>query len=284
MSSRFHSSLAKDLQAFLRYKRAMGFRYERQEETLLSFDRHLQKNMRQDPTRAEEYSRILAVPAKRSNSSPPNYLEPEHFRAFLKHVDIRKPFGTRDATLFLFLYNTGARISEALTLCWDDLRLDAPWQARLHGKGSKDRLCPLWKQTVVLLRKLHAQSGTSDQSRVFSNRRGQTLTRDGAAYLLRSHYEKARRIDSNLPSIRVHPHLLRHSCAVALLQARTDLTIIRDYLGHHSVATTSRYLQTNMAMKEEVLKRFWKRSGLAGSKARVSWRPSKSLLKFLQSL
>ena len=248
---------------------------------LRCFTRHL---LRQDPTRAEEYSRILALPSKRSNYSPPSYLEPEQFRAFLTHVDLARPLGVRDAALFLLLYNTGARINEALKLRWVDLRLDAPWQARLHGKGDRDRLCPLWKETVVLLRRLRDQGDTSDQSRVFLNRHGEPMTRDGAAYLLRSHYAKARKKDNSLPKTRVHPHMLRHSCAVALLQAGTELTVIRDYLGHQSVATTSRYLQTNMAMKEEVLKRFWQRSGLADSKRRKAWRPSKRLLQFLESL
>jgi integrase len=210
-------------------------------------------------------------------------LEPEQFRSFLDHVDLRKRFGVRDAVLFLFLYNTGARINEALQLRWGSLRLDRPWQVRLHGKGSKDRLCPLWKQTVELFRRLRGQNDCSPESAVFLNCRGEPLTRDGAAHLLRKHYEMARQTNRRLPEIRVHPHLLRHSCAVALLQAGIELIGIRDYLGHSSVATTSRYLQTNLAMKEKVLKRFWDRAGLQ-DKPRTTWRPSKGLFQFLQSL
>ena len=55
---------------------------------------------------------------------------------------------------------------------------------------------------------------------------------------------------------------MRHSCAVALLQAGVDVSVIRDYLGHASVATTSRYITTNLQMKREVLEAFWKRAGL----------------------
>ncbi len=68
-----------------------------------------------------------------------------------------------------------------------------------------------------------------------------------------------------------------------MLQAGIELTGIRDYLGHSSVATTSRYLQTNLAMKEKVLRRFWERAGLQ-DKPRSTWRPSKGLLQFLKSL
>ena len=247
---------------------------------LRCFVRHL---LRQDPTRAGEYSRILALPAKRTLQSPPDYLEPEQFRAFLNQVDRRKPFGVRDATLFLLLYNTGARISEALQLRWSNLRLETPWQVRLHGKGSKERICPLWKQTVDLLRRLRSQNEVSAESAVFRSRRGEPLTRDGAAHLLRLHFKRARHANRHLPDIRMHPHLLRHSCAVALLQAGVELTGIRDYLGHSSVATTSRYLQTNLAMKEKVLKQFWQRAGLQDN-PRTSWRPSRGVLQFLQSL
>ena len=247
---------------------------------LRCFVRHL---LQQDPTRAGEYSRILALPGKRTIQSPPGYLEPEQFRAFLNHVDLRKPFGVRDAALFLLLYNTGARISEALQLRWSDLRLEPPWQVRLQGKGSKDRLCPLWKQTVNLLRQLRCQANFTAESVVFLNRRGEPLSRDGAAHLLRVHFQRARQASRSLPKIRIHPHLLRHSCAVALLQAGVELTGIRDYLGHSSVSTTSRYLQTNLAMKEKVLKRFWQRAGLQEN-SRASWRPSRGVLHFLQSL
>jgi integrase len=76
---------------------------------------------------------------------------------------------------------------------------------------------------------------------------------------------------------------MRHSCAVALLQAGIGVTVIRDYLGHASVATTSRYITTNLQMKREVLEDFWKRSGL-DPKAPRKWRPSPRLLAFLESL
>jgi len=65
---------------------------------------------------------------------------------------------------------------------------------------------------------------------------------------------------------------MRHSCAVALLQVGIDVSVIRDYLGHASVATTSRYITTNLQMKREVLEAFWKRAGLDPSGPR-KWRP-----------
>jgi len=79
------------------------------------------------------------------------------------------------------------------------------------------------------------------------------------------------------------PHVMRHSCAVALLQAGVDVSVIRDYLGHASVATTSRYITTNLQMKRDVLEAFWKQAGLGPAPLR-KWRPSPKLLTFLENL
>lgn len=243
--------------------------------------RHL---LRHDPAHAQQYSRILAIPAKRTQHSPPIYLEPEHFRLLLDQVDLANPRGTRDAALLLFLYNTGTRVNEALLATWNDVHLFRPGHVRVHGKGSRDRICPLWKQTTNLLRRLHGASQAQPGDRLFLNARGQPMTRDGVAYLLRRYYQAARqRASSSLPNLRIHPHTLRHSCAVALLQAGIELTAIRDYLGHQSVATTGRYLQTNLAMKRDALNRFWSHAGLAAKPA-GRWCPAKKLICFLESL
>lgn len=247
---------------------------------LRSLVKHL---LRDDPARAEQYGRILALPAKRSPRIEPDYLEPEQFHLVLNQINTDTPRGVRDAAILLFLYNTGARVSEALLMRWSDLTLARPWQVRLHCKGGKERICPLWKQTVELLRQLQCQTATSVEGYVFLNSRGQPLTRDGVAYVLRHYYNLARERHTSLPLRSIHPHVLRHSCAVALLQAGIELTAIRDYLGHSSIATTGRYLQTNLATKREVLSKFWKRSGLE-SRQPKRWRPSQGMLAYLESI
>ena len=81
----------------------------------------------------------------------------------------------------------------------------------------------------------------------------------------------------------ITPHVLRHSCAVALLQSGTDVTVIRDYLGHASVATTGRYITTNLQMKRDAMQAFWKKAGIEPANTRA-WKPKADLLAFLQSL
>jgi integrase/recombinase XerD len=248
---------------------------------LHSWVKHL---LRHDPACADQYTRILALPAKRCRPQAlPDYLEPEEFRDVLNEARPQNAQGLRDAALLLFLYNTGARVSEALQLRWSDLTTDGSGQVRLHGKGGRDRLCPLWKQTTGLLVQLRQRTAVGPEGSVFLNAQGQPLTRDGVAYVLRRCYQRAQKRHPSLPKFSIHPHMLRHSCAIALLQAGIELTGIRDYLGHSTIASTSRYLQSNLAMKQKVLRRFWKRAGLDPEEPK-RWRPSASLLRFLQSL
>src|SRR5262245_62620282 len=82
---------------------------------------------------------------------------------------------------------------------------------------------------------------------------------------------------------RITPHVLRHSCAVALLQSGTDVSVIRDYLGHVSIATTGKYITTNLQMRRDALQTFWKRAGIEPARAR-RWKIEPNMLAFLQSL
>lgn len=243
-----------------------------------SFAEHL---LRHDVTRAEQYGRILTIPTKRAANRLVSYLEPEDVRAVLAAVEGQGPTNRRDRALLLLLYNTGARISEALALRPRDLQLERPRQARLYGKGGKERICPLWTDTAAALRELPLK--LNHDGPIFRNARGGSLTRDGAAYIIERYVGRAAQKRPTLRRRRVTPHVLRHSCAVALLQAGVDVSVIRDYLGHASIATTSRYITTNIEMKREVLQAFWARAGI-DHRPVGRWRPSPKLLAFLASL
>jgi site-specific recombinase XerD len=237
--------------------------------------------LRHDVTRGAQYQRILALRAKKARARVIEYLEPEQVRAVLAKPDQRSPLGQRDYALMLFLYNTGARIGEALGLSTADVHLTPPRHVRILGKGNKERICPLWAETGAALSRV--VDASAPQRRVFRSARGEALSRDGAAHALRKYVVLAARDVPSLRRHRVTPHVLRHSCAVALLQAGLDVTIIRDYLGHASVATTSRYISTNIQMKRDVLEAFWRRSGITRQPER-RWRPTASLLQFLSSV
>lgn len=245
-----------------------------------SFFKHV---LRDDLAHSQQYMRVLAIPAKKARQRPATYLEAEDVRLIINMPDRRTSEGWRDYTLLLFLYNCGARVSEATGLRWDELQLAAPRQVRLRGKGRKERLLPLWPETANALHRLRGMALGSDHQSVFVNRHGQPLTRDGVAYILTKHATAAA---CNRPSLKrknITPHVMRHSCAVALLQSGTDVTVIRDYLGHASVATTSRYITTNLQTKRDAMQAFWKKAGIEPANTKP-WKPKADLLAFLQSL
>jgi len=247
---------------------------------LRSFFAHL---VRHDLTRAAQYQQVLVLPLKRTSSGPAAYLEPEEMSVILEQPDRSSPLGLRDRALLLLLYNTGARVSEALAVRPQDLSLTRPRQVRLYGKGKKERLCPLWDETATALKSLPDLARNPPEQTIFRNRHGEPLTRDGVACLLRKYAALAARRTPTLRRRHITPHTLRHSCAVALLQAGNDPTVIRDYLGHASVATTNRYISSNLQMKREALDRFWRRAGLSPTRS-ARWKPKPGLLTFLTSL
>jgi integrase/recombinase XerD len=144
-------------------------------------------------------------------------------RVLLAVPDRSTAHGARNHALLLFLYNTGARISEALSLRLYDLQFVRPSRVRILGKGKKVRFTPIWSETADVLRSL--SRGRQPEEMVFRNARGDPLSRDGAAFLLGKYVKKAA---EKLP----------------LLQAGNDFSVIRDFLGHASIATTGLYIST----------------------------------------
>lgn len=245
---------------------------------LHSLFRYLASN---DPLIFDQCQRILAIPFKRTQRSTIDYLELEEIKAIFAAVDRTSLDGCRDYTLLFFMYETGARVEEVVSLPVRALQLQQPCQVRFLGKGAKERLCPLWPETVKLLRCFLKQKGVDPKADVpvFLNHRGERLTRHGVRYLLTKYVQIAVR---NCPSLKekcVHPHTLRHSTAMHMLQSGVDINTIRAWLGHLHVDTTTRYAQTNLEMKRKVLE---KHSAIP--KSNQPWKRNHGLLEWLDSL
>ena len=207
------------------------------------------------PDRLEHCQRILAVPFKRARACTVEYFEYEEIQAVLAAVDRSSPDGRRDYALLATMFNTGARVQEALNLRACDLRLEALPQVRLLGKGRKERLCPLWPQTAGILRALVVERGIGalPQEPLFCNHRGEPLTRFGVRYILRKYCERSRAATPTLAQKRLHPHSMRHSSAVHLLRSGVDIVTISHWLGHASVTTTNRYATVDLEMKRKAI-------------------------------
>lgn len=204
------------------------------------------------PEHLEWSSRILSVHLKKHAPAPMNYLDKREMKALLAAPDQRDRQGFRDYVLLLFLYNTGARASEASCLTVGDLDLESS-AVTLHGKGRKIRQCPLWKATTGKLRELVKQRATSQP--VFPNRRGQVLTRYGIHTLVERYARQAAARAPSLKTKRVSPHTIRHATAMALLRSGVDINTIRVWLGHVSLQTTHLYAESDLKMKAEALAR-----------------------------
>jgi site-specific recombinase XerD len=239
--------------------------------------------IRRDPTHSAEYGRIVSISGKKAPQPVVAYLEPSEVKCLLSQPNKTTLLGLRDYVLIQFLYNTGVRISEALSLLVSDVELTSPWQANVMGKGQKARICPLWRSTARLLRSYIAAWHLRPQSRLFCNARHGPLTRSGAAYILDRHFDAAKRQHPALRAREITPHRLRHSAACALLQSGVDLSTIRDLLGHESVRTTGRYTKANLKTKRRALETFWNTVNLSDRMPR-SWKPKPELLEFLASL
>ena len=200
-----------------------------------------------------EWSRqIKTVHFKKHVPGPRNYLEKEEMEALLEAPDQQDGKGFRDYALLLFLYNTGARASEASCLKIGDLDLVSP-VATLHGKGRKVRQCPLWKVTATALRRLVGNGAVSQA--VFVTRSGQPLTRYGIHTLVERHAHQAALKVPALRAKRVSPHTIRHATAMGLLRSGVDINTIRIWLGHVSLQTTHIYAESDLKMKAEALAR-----------------------------
>ena len=142
------------------------------------------------PEQLGSLQRIIGLPFKHgAQEAPIEYLERSEIEAVLNSIDRTTLRGRRDYALFALMFNTGARVQEVLNLRRRDVRVDAPCQVRLHCKGSKVRLCPIWPATARLLRDLmeQARSGEGDPADafLFTNAHGRQMTRFGVRYLLR---------------------------------------------------------------------------------------------------
>jgi len=206
-----------------------------------------------DPGSIAQCVEILNIPIKRGPVSEPCYLDPAEVTAILAQPDRSTIEGMRDHALLSFLYNSGARIQEVLDLCPDAIRFDSPSCVRLIGKGRKERMCPLWPETVMLLKKLLERQPRAPDQRLFVNRYGEPLSASGVRFKLAAYVKAATEISPTLRGKHVTPHAFRHATAVHLISAGVDVTVIRSWLGHVSLDTTNHYARANLETKRKAL-------------------------------
>jgi site-specific recombinase XerD len=233
-----------------------------------------------EPAAIAQCAEILHIPMKKDVKRAPCYLEPNEVEAILDQPDRTCLEGQRDYALLTFLYNTGARIQEALDVCPTAIRYEAPMCVRLLGKGRKERICPLWPETVALLKTLLRRQPRSHDEPLFANRYGAPLGASGVRFKLATYVRGAAQTVPSLSKKKVSPHAFRHAAAVHLVASGVDVTVIRSWLGHADLETTNHYAQANLDTKRKALEK------LEPSKIKKPprWRRDANLLAWLDSL
>ena len=232
-----------------------------------------------EPGLAGHCQRVLAMPLKRFERGPVEFLTSEETTALLNAPDATTWLGRRDQLLLQVAVQTGLRNSELTRLRRQDVQIGAGAHVRCLGKGRKARCTPLRSDVAARLSQWLVKQPPDPTTPVFPTARGNFMSSDALQRLVARHIRTAGKVCPSLQRKKVTPHTLRHTTAMDLLQRGVDITVIALWLGHESIQTTQIYLHADMAMKEKALAR--------ATKSKVApkrYRPEDRLLAFLENL
>jgi integrase/recombinase XerD len=233
----------------------------------------------QHPEHAETIARVLAIPPKRFDKALVTWLTEPELGALLAGPDTATWAGRRDHAMITLAAQTGLRVSELTGLIIADVHLGTGPHVSCHGKGRKQRITPLSKTTVTVLRAWLAERRGEPARPLFPNRAGGRLSRDAVEKRLAQHVAAAAGHCPSLKAKKITAHTLRHTAAMQLLHAGVDTTVIALWLGHEQAETTQIYLHADLAIKEKALARTTPPDTTPGR-----YKPPDQLLAFLESL
>jgi site-specific recombinase XerD len=231
------------------------------------------------PEHAALIARVLAIPPKRFDKRIVTFLTAPEIDALIAAPDQARWEGRRDRALLLLAVQTGLRVTELISLNCGDVTLGAGANVTCLGKGRKQRAVPLTNPVEALLQRWLSERAGRPTDPLFPTRTGRRLSRDAVALRVSTHTTTAAQRCPSLHDKRVHPHVLRHSCAMSLLQAGVDTSVIALWLGHAGVRSTDPYLHADMTIKEKALALTTPAAAPPGR-----YRPPDKVLAFLESL
>ena len=205
------------------------------------------------PEHAAVIQRVLAIPTARFDRPQITFLTQTECQALIDAPDPSRWEGRRDRALLTLTIQAGLRVSEVTAINCGDVTLDTGAHVRIHGKGRKDRAVPLTSATQAVLAVWTAERAGNPTNPLFPTRTGRQLSRDAVERLVQVHTDTARHSCRTLHGRRVHPHVLRHSCAMSLLHAGVDSSVIALWLGHADIRSTQPYIHADMTTKERAL-------------------------------
>lgn len=231
------------------------------------------------PEHAAVIQRVLAIPAKRFERATISYLTDREAAALVDAPDPSRWEGRRDKALLALALQTGLRVSELVGLDCGDVVLGTGAHVRCEGKGRRQRAVPLTTPVQAALRVWLAERAGGPFDPLFPTRAGRRLSRDAVERRVALHASAAAERCPSLGTKKLHPHVLRHTCAMSLLQARVDTAVIALWLGHADMRSTDAYVHADLSIKERALALTTPASVPPGR-----YKPPDAVLAFLESL
>jgi site-specific recombinase XerD len=234
----------------------------------------------EEPAHALHCQRILAMPTKRHEKRPIDFLNQEEIEALLAVPNSSIWLGRRDRALLSVAVQTGLRVSELVSMNCQDVVLGNGSHVHCLGKGRKERCTPLRSEVAKVLEAWLGERHGKPEDPVFPSMRGnKRLSRDAVERRVTKYTQLAAKNCPSLQGKRVTPHVCRHSSAMELLHHGVDRSVIALWLGHESPETTRVYLHADMRLKEQALSRTTPLDVKPGR-----YQPDDELLTFLEGL
>lgn len=249
-----------------------------------SFFKYLSWNY---PSLERQAARIRSISRKRASCHSLDFLTRDETKLVFAQVDPRELDGVRDMALLTFLYNTGARSQEAsdLRLSWINF---TEHTVKIIGKGRRERDVPLWETSLAILKtyinEYRRRPKTPYEDFLFINQHGGRLTRFGVRTIVRKYLFRAKKKCPSLEAKRLSTHSLRHTTASHLLESGVEINVIKSWLGHADLDSTSVYLQSDLRHKKEALARFGPPSNVASSLEQKKKSSADHILDWLKDL
>jgi site-specific recombinase XerD len=231
------------------------------------------------PEHTATIARVLAIPPKRHQKRTVTYLTAEEATALIDTPDQTRWEGRRDRALLTVAIHAGLRVSELIGLNCGDVAFGTGAHIRCEGKGRKQRAVPLTADAQRMLASWLTERAGQPHDPLFCTRTGRRLSRDAIEQRVSTHAATATEHCASLHGKHLHPHALRHSCAMSLLQAGVDTTVIALWLGHADVRSTQPYLHADLTIKEKALALVTPASVPPGR-----YKPTDPVLGFLEGL
>ncbi|MCL1981706.1 MAG: site-specific integrase [Clostridiales bacterium] len=194
------------------------------------------------PVYTNAYLEAKSIKIKKAPESKKDFLTIEEYKAMLECVDITKRNGFNHYLLISIMYDTAARVDEAVNMNLEDFTFGKESSVIIFGKGSKYRRVYLASHTVKLVKEFKQITGR-ETGALFLNRSNERISDSGIDHILKKYSAKASETMATLRSKIISPHVLRRTKASHMLLNGASLPVIQRFLGHASIVTTQKYLE-----------------------------------------